>query len=60
MPLSFDWGFFMTDSEKSVASIGGIPVIDTGVLLPLCEEASQRFFVDLGKRGSSNIFGDHQ
>lgn len=38
------------NSKKSVASIGGIPVMDTDELLPLCEDASQRLFADLGKR----------
>ncbi len=38
------------NSKKSVAAIGGIPVMDTDELLPLCEDASQRLFADLGKK----------
>lgn len=37
-------------SKKSVAAVGGIPVMDTKELLPLCEDASERLMADLGKK----------
>ena len=37
-------------SKKSVAIVGGIPIMKTDKLLPLCESASEKLVADLSKR----------
>ena len=37
-------------SKKTVAMVGGIPIMKTETLLPLCESASEKLVADLGKK----------
>ena len=37
-------------SKKTVAIVGGIPIMKTEKLLPLCESASEKLVADLAKR----------